>query len=78
MVVGDRRKYLSVCVTLHLAPNPKNPDEGFTDDLSGPSKNAGIHGSSAIKTVHDARSSAEWAEYLRNGIEAYNQVARWR
>jgi long-chain-fatty-acid--CoA ligase ACSBG len=64
MLVGDRQKYLSVLVTLHLEPD----GDGYSGALAGPSAQRTPH----LKTAAEARVADEWRDYVQAGIEAYN------
>jgi hypothetical protein len=48
MVVGDRRKFLTILLTLHLHPE--------THELVGPSKAAGESIGSAAKTIEEVKA----------------------
>lgn len=65
MVIGDKRKYLSCLITLHMKPD----GDGFVDELVGASTEVDPE----AKIVADAMNSPLWKEYITAGIREYNR-----
>ena len=70
MMIGDKRKYNTVLITLRQVPDP-NEDGAFTDALFGNS----LEVSKACKTVTQAKADPKWKEYIEAGIAGYNKTA---
>lgn len=66
MVVGDKRKYNVVLVTLKTEPIVETGD--FTDKLVAEAAEV-----SSAKTVGDAQKDAAWKKYIETGIQRYNK-----
>ena len=62
MMVGDKRKYNCVLVTLRCAPDG---DGGFTNELAGASKDV----DSACQTVEEAKNSSAWQAHIEEAIK---------
>ena len=69
MMIGDKRKYNTVLITLREVPDP-NGDGAFTDALFGNSLEV-----SKAKTVTEAKADPKWKEYIEAGIAGYNKTA---
>lgn len=67
MMVGDKKKYNVVLVTLHQKDDGEG---GFTDDLVGASAAFGD-----AKTIQEARESKQWTDLLTNAIKEVNKTA---
>ena len=70
MMIGDKRKYNTVLITLRQVPDP-NEDGAFTDALFGNS----LEVSKVTKTVTQAKADPKWKEYIEAGIAGYNKTA---
>ena len=70
MMIGDKRKYNTVLITLRQVPDP-NEDGAFTDALFGNS----LEVSKVCKTVTQAKADPKWKEYIEDGIAGYNKTA---
>jgi long-chain-fatty-acid--CoA ligase ACSBG len=68
MMIGDKRKYNTLLVTLRQVPDSA---EGFTEKLFG----ASLEVNPDVKTVTQAQSDAKWKEYIQKGIDEYNKNA---
>jgi len=68
MMVGDKRKFMSVLITLRTEPNA---DGTFTDILTGNAAKV----SADSKTVAEAQKDPKWKAYIENGIKAANLKA---
>jgi long-chain-fatty-acid--CoA ligase ACSBG len=68
MMVGDKRKYNTLLVTLRQKPDDEN---GFVDELFGTSKDV----SKASTTVTEAKKDPKWTAYIEGGIKTYNKEA---
>jgi long-chain-fatty-acid--CoA ligase ACSBG len=66
VVIGDKRKYNVVLLTLKCKPDFSTG--GFTDDLT----NEALTVNPAIKTVSAALSDKVWNDYVKKGVETYN------
>ena len=67
MMVGDKRKYNTMLVTLRQVPE----GEGFTEKLFG----ASLEVNPNVKTVKEAQNDAKWKTYIEGGIAKYNKTA---
>jgi len=67
MMVGDKRKYNTMLVTLRQVPD----GEGFTEKLFGTS----LEVNRDVTTVKQAQSDAKWKAYIEEGIAKYNKTA---
>ena len=67
ILIGDKRKFLSILVTLKLEQNLETLE--FSEQLAGDALNV----DSQCATVEDARKSEKWEKYIQAGIDAYNQ-----
>jgi long-chain-fatty-acid--CoA ligase ACSBG len=67
MMVGDKRKYNVMLVTLHCKDDG---NQGFTEDLSGAALEAGFG-----KTLSEARESKEMTELITKAITEANKEA---
>jgi long-chain-fatty-acid--CoA ligase ACSBG len=68
MMIGDKRKYNTLLVTLRQVPDGA---EGFTENLFG----ASLEVNPDVKTVSQAQSDASWTDYIQAGIDNYNKNA---
>lgn len=68
MMVGDKRKYNNMLITLKT--NPK-PDGSFTNTLAGAAKDV----DPACSTVEQAMKSAVWKAYLDGGMKTTNAAS---
>merc|ERR1711966_145060 len=69
MMIGDKRKYNTVILTLRQVPDP-NEDGAFTEKLFGNSLEV-----SGAKTVAEAKADPKWKETIEAAIAAYNKTA---
>ena len=67
ILIGDKRKFLSILVTLKLEQNLETLE--FSNKLTGDALSV----DSQCKTIEDARKSTKWQKYIQEGIDAYNQ-----
>ena len=67
MMVGDKRKYNTMLVTLRQVPD----GEGFTEKLFGTS----LEVNRDVTTVKQAQSDAKWKAYIEEGIAKYTKTA---
>merc|ERR1711861_114410 len=69
MVIGDRKKYLTVFLCLKTKMNEEDgtPLEGLVSDSQ-------LFG---CNTVSDAKSSAEYKKHLDEGLTRANNVQKW-
>jgi long-chain-fatty-acid--CoA ligase ACSBG len=83
MVIGDKRKFLSMLCCLHVEIND---DDGLpTNKLSDKSLDTSIDIGSNAKTTDEAKKCPKWKKYLDDGIKTANskatsraqQVAKW-
>jgi long-chain-fatty-acid--CoA ligase ACSBG len=65
VLVGDRRRFVSALITLHL---DGDEESGFTDELVSPSADV----SPASLTPADARNDPAWQAYIMSGIDYAN------
>ena len=83
LVVGDRRKYLAMLVSLKCEVDPDSGEP--TDVLSEEARAVGRSIGSAATTVQEAACDAAWAQYITTGMQRANQrttsraqvVQRW-
>eukprot|EP00227_Mantoniella_beaufortii_P011486 CAMPEP_0197602944 /NCGR_PEP_ID=MMETSP1326-20131121/38221_1 /TAXON_ID=1155430 /ORGANISM="Genus nov. species nov., Strain RCC2288" /LENGTH=658 /DNA_ID=CAMNT_0043170385 /DNA_START=73 /DNA_END=2049 /DNA_ORIENTATION=- len=68
MMVGDKKKYNTLLVTLRQKPDD---NDGFTNDLFG----ASLELSPASATVTAAKADPKWKAYVEAGLVAYNKEA---
>jgi len=68
MMIGDKRKYNTLLVTLRQVPDGA---EGFTEKLFG----ASLEVNPDVKTVSQAQADPKWNEYIQAGVDNYNKVA---
>ena len=66
ILIGDKKKYLSVLVTLKLEQNLETLV--FSNKLTGDAKTVDTN----CITVEDAQKSDLWKNYIQKGIDAYN------
>lgn len=71
MVVGDKRKYNVVLLTLKAV---LDGDGNSTEQLAGPA----LEVSAAAKTVTEAMQDAAWKAYLQAGLDRANKKATTR
>jgi len=69
MMIGDKRKYNNILITLRTAADEKTG--GFTDVLSGASTKV----DESCKTVADAMKSSKWKAYIEEGLKRANKQA---
>jgi len=75
MVIGDKRKFLSVLLCLQVdVDNFGIPSDKLTDQALQASKEIG----STAKTTSEARIDPKWQEYFNKGIETANKKAHSR
>mmetsp|Transcript_25559 Transcript_25559/g.55306 ORF Transcript_25559/g.55306 Transcript_25559/m.55306 type:complete len:589 (+) Transcript_25559:157-1923(+) len=70
MVIGDKRKYLSMLVSLKVNPDI---DANPTDDLAADALFVAEQIGSASKTYTQARADPLWKSYMDKGVEAANK-----
>jgi len=68
VVIGDRRRHLSVLLWLKVEPNE---DGSFSDRLS---TSASMFVRSSAKTVQEAKSDPQWVQYLQAALDQYNKA----
>ena len=66
ILIGDKKKYLSVLVTLKLEQNLETLE--FSNELSAVAKSV----DASCNTVEEARKSEKWKAYIQKGIDEYN------
>jgi long-chain-fatty-acid--CoA ligase ACSBG len=69
VVVGDRRKFNTLLVTLKMKPNVDTGD--FFDELVAEATAV----NPAVTTASAAVKDAQWHTYVQKGLDAYNDVA---
>lgn len=75
MVIGDKRKFLSVLISLHVE---MNADGAPSNRLAGISLDTCKDIGSAAKTTDEARKDPKWQFYIENGINRANEKATSR
>mmetsp|Transcript_14588 Transcript_14588/g.35015 ORF Transcript_14588/g.35015 Transcript_14588/m.35015 type:complete len:300 (-) Transcript_14588:127-1026(-) len=72
MVIGDKRKFLTVLITLHVEID----EEGVpTNKLTGSALEIGKEISSVATTSSEARDDYKWKKYIEEGIKKANTKA---
>ena len=72
VVIGDKRKFLSVLLALQVEPDEDgNPTNKLTGTALETSKSIG----STATTTDEARNDPAWKEYFDKGIKAANDKA---
>jgi long-chain-fatty-acid--CoA ligase ACSBG len=72
MVIGDKRKFLSVLLCLQVEPDIEgNPTNKLTGNALEAAKTIG----SKAKTTNEARDDPKWKEYFDKGLEVANKKA---
>ena len=82
IVIGDKRKFLSILFCLHVE---LNEDGSATNKLAGAALDVSKNIGSNATTTDDVRNDAAWKKYLDEGMAAANKnalsraqkVAKW-
>ena len=75
MVIGDKRKFLTVLLCLHVEIDSEGVPSNKLDGAAlGTAKEIG----STATTTEDARDDPKWREYFERGIEKANEKATSR
>jgi len=69
MMIGDKRKYNNILLTLRTTADEKTG--GFTDVLTG----AAAKVDDSCKTIGDAMKSNKWKTYIEEGLKRANKAA---
>ncbi len=72
MVIGDKRKFLSILFCLHVEMDENGQ---ATNKLTGAALDTSKEIGSNVKTTDEVRSSAQWKKYLDDGMAAANKKA---
>mmetsp|Transcript_19226 Transcript_19226/g.32535 ORF Transcript_19226/g.32535 Transcript_19226/m.32535 type:complete len:659 (-) Transcript_19226:536-2512(-) len=70
MVIGDKRKFLTMLVSLKVNPDA---DANPTDNLAADSLFVGEQIGSTAKTFTEARACPKWKKYVDEGVKAGNK-----
>jgi long-chain-fatty-acid--CoA ligase ACSBG len=70
MVVGDRRKFLTMLVSLKCEVNPETAEP--TDRLAADALFVGHQIGSSAKTMSEAAKCPKWKKYIDNGMKEGN------
>mmetsp|Transcript_5029 Transcript_5029/g.7686 ORF Transcript_5029/g.7686 Transcript_5029/m.7686 type:complete len:660 (+) Transcript_5029:95-2074(+) len=84
IVIGDRRKYLSMLISLKTEVDPDTQEP--TDKLTGDALYIGSEIGSSATTMSEAKDDPKWIEYINNGMKKANSrttsnaqvVQKWR